>query len=241
VSAPSRRPRFVKVLVGLALASGAFVAVAGIAHTPVGRPLLGLLARAGGCPVPMGDSVKATPQERDAYRAKQLSAVRGESPAMARFAEGFVLDETTRGEAKAKLEARGATCQPGLSGSLTCVAVPGAALVANPDAPADDVTLAFNAADKLVGVDVTRFTRDADEAAKAYEGLTQRLTASAGPSATATGQGTAVYLAGGALRQARTEFRFSDYLAQISATNMGSKFALRESYRSATPQLTALR
>lgn len=225
----------------MATATGAFVAVAGIAHTPIGRPLLGLLARAGGCPVPMGDLVKATPEERDAHREKQLAAVRGESPARARFAEGFVLDETTRGEARAKLEASGATCQPGLSGSLTCVAVPGAALLANGDTSADDVTFAFNAADKLVGVDVTRFTQDADEAAKAYESLTRRLTESAGPSATTTGQGTAAYLAGGALRQARTDFRFSDYVAHVSATNMGPRFALRESYRSASPQLTALR
>jgi hypothetical protein len=241
MSESSRRPRFVKILVGLATATGAFVALAGFAHTPTGRPLLGLLARAGGCPVPMGDGVKATPAERDAYRAKQLLAVRGEVPAKARFAGGFVLDGTTRAEAKTAVEGHGATCKAGLSGSLTCVGVPAAALVGYQGTSADDVTFAFDASDKLVGVDVTRFTVDADEASKAYGSLNRQLQETAGPKASEAGTGSSTYLVGGALRQARTDYRFSDYVAYVSATNMGSKFAIRESYRSATPQRTALR
>jgi hypothetical protein len=35
------------------------------------------------------------------------------------------------------------------------------------------------------------------------------------------GETTPEYLASGALRQARAEFRFSDYHASVSATNMG--------------------
>lgn len=204
----------------------------GLLHLPMARPLLAWIGV--GCPA------KASPEEVEAARREAASAARGPTWAKARPALGFTLDRTTKAEVEAWAKAAGLSCVDAERGTvLRCSQVSAAALGGDaseraPAGPVDDLSFAFSAQElRLVTVTTLRTKLSADQAASALEAISGALGAHLGEPGRRLGQATAGYLAGGALRTAMVEYRYQDYLATVSATNLGDRVALREHYMSA--------
>jgi len=210
-----------------------FVGVMGFAHTAAGRPLLavmGRMFRGGSCP--LGYDKKVTPAQRQLAAARFTATHRGTLPAAARPALGFTLGQTRRAEVVATLAARGVACAQGTSADLVCLRVPSESLPpAPPGTPPRELWFTFGARDQLLSV--VALSREADPRAisDAFGAVTAWVGAQAGPATARAGEGSAAFLAAGALRQASAEFRFSNYYALARATNMGKDYLLTEEYR----------
>ena len=200
-------------------------ALIGALHLPIARPLLGALGM--GCPL------KASPEEVEAARLRSARAVRGTEPSPARPALGFRLDQMTRAEVEAWASQSGLSCQPSQQGMvLRCKAVPATAL-GEAEGMVDDLTFGFRPQDgRLVNLTALRAQPDPGAAAETLQRIRAGLAAKLGEGRL-LGQPTALYLAGGALRTALVEYRFRDYLADVSATNLGDRVVVREHYMSA--------
>ena len=97
----------------------------------------------------------------------------------------------------------------------------------------DDVAFAFDPKEtKLVTVTTLRNQLDASSAADALNTIAAQLKDELGEGRV-LGTPSAEYLAEGAMRTALIEYRFSDYIANVSATNLGQRVAVREHYMSA--------
>jgi len=194
----------------------------GVLHMPIARPVLALIGF--GCPV------RATPEAVEAARLTSARAARGTVASPDRPALGFVLDTTTRADVDTWVAAHHLDCTESQAGSvLRCDRVPAEVL----GTPLDDLSFAFAPKTlRLVTVSTLRNQLDAASAASAMNDITGSLGARLGPGR-AVGQPTAIYLAGGELRTALVEYRYSDYIANVSATNLGGRVAVREHYMSA--------
>ncbi|AKT41590.1 hypothetical protein [Chondromyces crocatus] len=215
------------------------VALIGFAHTKHGRPLLAFLRGAPGCPV--GMDLKLSPAEQEQLRAQVLASVRTAERASSRPALGFLLDATTRDDVARWAADHGIRCEPAKRGAaLRCADVPAAALVVEGDAAAspahpgavDGLMLFFDGHARLIAVDASRSQLSAEAATDLVEARRASLSAMVGPPALESGVADADYLKGGALRRVSSEFRFSDYRVQLSATNLGQKVVVREQYQS---------
>ena len=107
VTSSRTRARWWKVLAFSSAGLVLLTALVGLAHTPVGRPLLALLQGAPGCPV-LGAA--ASPEVVEEYRIAKLSPGRGATPAVARPALGFSVGTSKREEVKEALSQAGASC-----------------------------------------------------------------------------------------------------------------------------------
>jgi hypothetical protein len=228
----------------------AVTAAIGALHTSWGRPLL---ARLGGCP-----AMRATAADVDALRLKGVGGIRGARPAPARPALGFALDRTTPGDVRAWAARAGVSCIEKKHGllSLHCQNVPRTAL---PQAPADpaggdkgragqaqvqvaiqgevieDLSLTFNPADHLVSVDAFTRRLPTAVATAAFSSSDARLGTLLGPPTDLAGGGNGNGAAPpppALLGTARRRYRFNDYIAIVSLTNLSSGFAVREQYLS---------
>ena len=141
-----------------------------------------------------------------------------------------MLDTTTRADVDTWVTAHHLDCTESQQGTvLRCERVPAEAL----GAPLDDLSFAFAPKTRrLVTVSTLRNQLDAASAASAMGEITAALGTKLGQGR-AVGQPTALYLAGGELRTALVEYRYSDYIANVSATNLGGRVAVREHYMSA--------
>jgi hypothetical protein len=213
----------------LLAAGGATLVVFGLAafaHTPAGRPLLGLLGR---CPVALPGTLPAA--EREAGRSAAIRTFRGATPAEARPALQFVVGKTTRAEVAAWATGNGVSCLLERSGAtLTCARVP-LALLPQPyrGAALDEMTLRFDPSDRLVALVTRRSGLDADAARATQQAIAADLEARVGKPYLSVGDPSS--LAGSsALAQIRTEFRFSDYYASAVASRMGKSITVYEEY-----------
>lgn len=206
------------------------VGLIGFAHTKHGRPLLALLRGAPGCPV--GMDVKLSPQEEQQARTQVLAGVRGAERAAARPALGFSLDVSTRGDIERWAQEKGVRCEQARQrSSLRCSDVPAAAL----KGASRDVThllFVFDGEARLVAIDASREGLSSADAAALVTQVTDAITEQAGPPAEVSGRSEPGYLDEGPLRRIEAEFRFSDYRARISATNLGRKLLVSEKYQS---------
>lgn len=212
---------------GTAALLGSTVAI-GALHLPAFAPLLRGLS--GGCPVGMDRRV--TPEALDAARAKVLDADRGDRVAGARPALGFELGVTDRGDVWAWARARGATCAEARAGALRCTDVGRLPLDATHtvDAAVDDVLLQFDASDRLVAADAAIRGLDPAAAARLVDAATDALSADLGPPDER--QGSQATLARGALGQLSSRFRFTDYRADLRATQVGgARILVRATYQ----------
>jgi hypothetical protein len=218
-----------KLLVGIPLVALGLVGFMGALHLPFLRPVaLPLMVALGyECPV------AATPDEVEAARKGSARAARGDTPSPARPALGFRLDEMARAEVEAWVERHSLSCKASQKGALlTCEGVPAAAL-GRDGAPIDDLSFRFEPrGERLVTVTALRNRLDADTAAATLGALKAGLAAELG-AGKEHGEATASYLAAGPMRTALVEYRFSDYIASVSATNLGQRVAVREHYMSA--------
>ncbi len=199
------------------------VGLIGVAHTPVGRPLLGLLGR--GCPL---DRVDPAAVER--HRQAQLAAIAGEAEAAGAPALGFELGVATKADVKAWIAKTGARCSEERQGSvIKCTE----ASVCDGQAkllPLADVHLQFDGQDRLVTVDLYRLQSEPSLAVDHVNGVTARLDREVGPATGRLGSLDAGYLAG-TLHQASIEYRYRHYQAEIRATNFGHGVKVREQYQ----------
>ncbi|HVY37195.1 MAG TPA: hypothetical protein VHM31_04650 [Polyangia bacterium] len=212
-----RRRWLVRGLTGTGGAALAFVAVMGFLHTPAGRPFMRRLGMT--CP-----ARAVTPAAAEALRMRGARELRGPAPAPVRPALGLDLDRARLADVQQWAAARGASCTARArpSSLLSCRQIPSY----------DEVTFGFAPDGRLISVSALRTGLPGTEAAERFDVLQRSLSAQLG-AGTLAGQATAGALAGGPLHTARLQYRFSDYLATVTAMNLAGGIALREQYQSA--------
>lgn len=216
-----------RVLVSVVSTLVLLTLVGGFLHTKAGRPLL---ARLGvGCPV------KASPESVEAARRDSVRAQRGSEAAASRPALGFALDGMSIDQVKAWADQKQVACEDVRRGLLRCVSVPVAALGAGSGPVIDKLDLGFSLArGQLVNVSAWRNGLSGEVAAEQMENVVSGLQQQLGAPTHVEGSRTAEYLTAGALHTALIEYRFSDYIADVSATQIpGRGLMLREHYMSA--------
>ncbi|MDP9151431.1 MAG: hypothetical protein M3O36_16025, partial [Myxococcota bacterium] len=201
----------------------------GVLHAPFARSLL---MRAGGCP--MG-GVRMTAAEMEAGRHRAAQIERGGTPAPARPALGFVLDKTTVADVRGWAKSHRISCEEPHPGLVVCSHVPAAFLgLSSAEAPVDDLALGFNQRDVLVNATTFRSRLTPDAAATAARQIASGLSSALGPAETTAGAFEAAHIAQEpAASVAVVSYRYSDYIASVSAMNMPGGATLREQYMSA--------
>ncbi|MCS6901986.1 MAG: hypothetical protein RMJ98_20340 [Myxococcales bacterium] len=229
-----------RLLVGSGIALSLLMGLVGFAHTQPGRPLRPMLVALqqvtggksrGACP--LGYDRSHSPAEVEAARRRLVAELKGTAPSPQRPALVFSLGQTIRSEVEAWARDHGVPCH-GRQGPqrLVCAAVPGEALpVAIRALGVEEVYFQFDPAQRLVSVGTIRASEEASAAVEAQEAIVAELRRQLGDPSSHQGEASATYLQGGLLRQARTEFRFSDYYATSSVTTMGTgRYVVSERY-----------
>ena len=196
-------------------------------HMPAARPLLAFFGV--GCPME-----KATGEQVETARMSAVRATRGTEASPARPALGFILDTSTVDDVKAWAATSKVECSVERQKTLLiCDGVPTSAL-GEPAGGKVDLKLGFNTVGKLVNVVAVHRSLDPNRAEVVLAGVVNRMAADLGKPDVAVGERTGAYLAGEMLRTAVVEYKFSDYMAEVSATNFSADgIAVREHYISA--------
>ena len=200
----ARTKRWALASSGLVAALFAFV---GVAHTPLGRPMLAWLRGAPGCPVGGQLDAEATA----AVRARLTTPmIEPGAAAAGELLGGLQPGRSTREDVRRWSEHHGLRCSDPAHCEGT---LPGLAQAS--------VVLHF-AGERLLDVEVTARTEAPDDALAAAVALD-----------TALGQGAKPYRADGAddpqslsrgpLSQRRREYRFADLRTEVRATNLGPR------------------
>jgi len=222
------RASLIRVSIYVASGLAVLTLLVGVLHTPLGRPLL---ARLGvGCPV------QASPEDVERARVKSARATRGTEASPAQPALGFVLDKMTEEDARSWADREHVSCESQRGGSLlTCKDVPGSALSGRAGGPIDELALAFSPGSKrLVNIATAQYGLDGTTAAQQMQDVVASLERQLGKPTREAGERSARYLSGGPLRTALVRYRFTDYQADVTATNLpGKGMMLREHYMSA--------
>src|SRR6185503_1744965 len=202
--------RWFVVRVGGAALCG--TALIGLLHLPAARPLLAWL---GACPV------RATPTATERARAHALVRLRGTVAAPARPALGFTLDTTTLADVRAWADGHRLACAASMQDTLLkCDGVPAAA-IPGAKAPVDEVAFGFRARDgRLASVTTTTAGLAASAASARLTATAASLSAALGAAPTASRLPTDTNDAAGPRLVA---YRFSDYIAGVSATPMSGR------------------
>jgi hypothetical protein len=213
---------------GIAALSMTLGAAAGL-HTHAARALLG---GAQGCP---WGNAPPTAAKLEAQRVQVAAALKGAATtrATARPAFGFVLDRSTRSEVAAWAARSGATCEAEIGGAAMRCELPAQNNVTEENGVSvRDAFFRFDPRGTIVGIDLMREGAAGEKAAVVLASISDRITRAAGPPTTVQGTADSAHL-GGYLDRAATEFRFADYAADVSATNLGDRgVVVREQYRS---------
>jgi hypothetical protein len=216
---PSRRLK-----IGAAIAAAGAVSALALAHVPAVRgALLGT-----SCPFARTPSVA----ELEGLRAKTAANLRGSASAAARPAFGFALDVTGKDDVLAWGRKAGASCAEEMRGAaIRCLA----AAPSDREAVGEKISDAFFRFDpkgRLVAVDVMREGTAPGTAAALFEELRTRTARETGAPGKVVGTASEGGLSA-SLSRVSAEYRFTDYAAEISATNMGEQgVVVREVYRS---------
>ena len=165
-----------------------------------------------------------SPEAAEALRQRGIRGLRGPTPAPARPALGLELDGARLADVQHWAAERGGLC--------TARARPSALLTCGQIGDYDEVTFGFAPDGRLVSVSTLRARLPGSGAAGSFEALHQVLSAQLGEGVLA-GEATAAALEAGPLHTARLQYRFTDYLATVTAMNLPAGVALREQYESA--------
>jgi hypothetical protein len=220
-----------RAVVKAVLAVGGVLALAtvviGVAHTPIGRPLLklpllSLLARHAGCPVGPVDAATF-----DAVRLTKLRAALGGADAATHPALAFELGRTSRAEVEHWASATLASCHEGaVTSVLECTDVTtfGTPAISR-------LTLQFDAKSRLVSVDLLRAAPNVYEVLPHFSALERELAERVGPVTSSVGAANATFITSTPLQTVARDYRFRDYQAQLMLLNLGKRgFRLREQY-----------
>ena len=149
---------------------------------------------------------------------------------------GFVLDQMTSKDILAWADRHHVDCNEQRAGSLlNCKEVPESALGSRASGSIDELQFAFSPTNKrLVNIATTRYGLAANDAAAQMSAVVSGLKAQLGKPSRELGQRTASYLDSAPYKTALVRYRFSDYQADVTATNLpGKGTMLREHYMSA--------
>lgn len=212
---PSGRARALRWLLRAIGAAVLFVGLIGLAHTPLGKPLLGLLRAAGGCPV----GAKLEPEARDRARAIALASVRGDRPAAGQPRVGpFELVAATKPEVLGWSARTGSTCVEAEGGAgLRCV--PGASSELGLEPVPESVLFLFDQHGRTTALDVSWSKLSPEAAVALVERLSAELERVVGPATRSTGELRPATLAA-MLGRVEREHRYSDARAQVLATRV---------------------
>ena len=223
-----KRARLLRATLYVAAVLAGLTLFVGFLHTKAGRPLL---ARLGvGCPV------KASPADVEAARLKSARALRGVETAASRPALGFALDSMTLTDVKAWVAKNDLNCDELRIGLMRCTNVPVSAFGdQETGANVDQLDFGFApASEHLVNISAWRHGMSGNAAAAQMGSIVSSMAKQLGAPTRQAGDRTAGYLASGAMHTAIVEYRFKDYIADVSATNIpGRGLLLREHYMSA--------
>ncbi|HVY25077.1 MAG TPA: hypothetical protein VHB79_00945 [Polyangiaceae bacterium] len=224
---------------GLVRAAAALSAVAvlgtaliGFAHTPWGRPLLGLplfsaLARRAGCPV---GAIGPAAFER--VRATKLRGEVGKEAAGAHPALGFTLGLSQRQEVERWAQSVAVSCRPGFVESvLECedVKVQGSLPIAQ-------LRLQFDGNNRLVGVDLFRSQAAAEALVSAFAASGRELDAQVGPATSSVGTASVADATASPFKTVLRKYSYRDYVATLTLVNLGKRgLRLREQYGFVSP------
>jgi hypothetical protein len=214
----------------IALVAALATTLMGVLHLPFARPVLALFqgTKVDGCPMGWTRAETLTPAQVESRRAAMLIPTRGATKAQARPAFGFELESTTRAQIEAWAKTNNLVCHADRHGAgLECTGVSATALP-SPGLLAGllRVMPGFDAQGRLISLQVTGSFPDAQAAAGATSQLIAEINRLAGPSASQKGELTADFLSRNALAQSRAEWRFHNYDAKVTVTNMSSKYLL---------------
>jgi hypothetical protein len=216
----------------LVIGAGALVlgtALIGLAHTPMGRPLMSALRGLSGCPVDLGvDDVER-------LRQRGLADVEGTTvSARARSALGFELGTDTRASVLDRLGPAKRDCvEKTLGAALEC---PPTAFTREGEMigalKPEAVYLQFDARDRLVALDRFQHAPNGHAAIVYVDELSERLSDSVGTQPNGHTRGSAAELEHTTLSRHGYEFETADYVVRISATNLGQRgIKVREQYQ----------
>jgi len=203
------------------------VGLIGLLHTPYGRPLMRRFGMA--CP-----AAKVAPGEVEAVRLRAVASLRTEVPSPARPAVGQTLDVSRAADVTAWARARRLACVESArpSHTIKCEGSVGQPARDPRVPPVDQFVFAFAPDGRLVSVDRLRSRLTGAEASHLFGQTADDLAAALGPGRLA-GDATPDYLASGSMHGARLAYRFADYLATVTAMNVGGRVVMHEQYESA--------
>lgn len=217
------RARTLKIAGALSGVVAAFIGFVGAAHTPWGRPMLGWLQGAPGCPI----GAELDPAEAAAVRAQITTPLSGDATEASAVLHGLQPGETSRADARRWTAEHGLRCAPMIAsrqdrceGDL--LGHDGASVVLHyGDVRLLDVEVSFRSS-KSEAAFVMAQTLDVALGRGAEPWHTQGVTDAAG-------------LAGGPLSQMRREYRFADLRTEVRATNLGPNGYLVRGFAQALP------
>ncbi|HMJ16219.1 MAG TPA: hypothetical protein VK524_32620 [Polyangiaceae bacterium] len=204
----------------------AFSGLVAFAHTSVGRPLLGWMRGAPGCPVSLeGGDAKTV----EAFRVAHLKREVGAEPSRGNPALGFELGRSDRTSVSSWARASGAACKTLREESvLRCTGfrkADGEALAI------DDAHLQFDARGMLVAADVYRVRTNAAAALAFVRSKANLLDAVAGPHTQSSGPTDSDSLQLQPFSRAAITYKYQRYVAELSATNLADRgIRVRERY-----------
>ena len=156
-----------------------------------------------------------------------MKAQRGAERAKSRPALSFVLTRSTKADVAAWASARGVTCTEELAKTaLRCREIPvdGGTI--------RDLYVRFEPSGALVGVDAIRDATSGDAAIALVDAIAKTIARDAGEPSATRGETSGAALERDTYASRAIEFRFRDYSADVSATNMGEGgLVVREQYR----------
>jgi hypothetical protein len=224
------RSNLVRRLAIAATAVGVAIAAIGVAHAPFARSFLMSM---GGCPMA---GARMTPVESESARRIALSAIPASVPAPARPALGFSLDVTTPVDVRAWADRERVDCKESREGLIKCADVrPGALGLPAAEGRIDELSLEFNRQARLVNTTTYRSHLNPEAAATAAHAIVGPLVDTLGPAEKQAGDFDAAKLgASGAESISTVMYRFTDYVADVTAMNTPSGGpAILEHYMSA--------
>jgi hypothetical protein len=222
------RTKLIRVSLYVASGLAVLTVLIGLLHTPLGRPLLARLGAV--CPV------QASPEEAERARLESVRITRGTEASPAQPALGFVLDRMTSKDIFSWAERNHVDCSEQRGGSLVeCKDVPESVLGARGGGSIDELQLAFSPTSKrLVNIATAQYGLNANDAVAQMGTVVTGLREQLGKPTRELGERTASYLDSAPYRTALVRYRFSDYQADVTATNLpGKGTMLREHYMSA--------
>lgn len=212
------------------IGSAAVTALIGVMHAPFARSVL---MKVSGCPVG-----HASAADIENVRKASALQVRGDAaaPAPSRTALGFAIGRTTRAEVVTWANEHGLRCEAKREESvLACTDVPATFLPEKrdeSDGRISQLVFGFTVADaRLVNVmAMSNELRPGDAAFRATHAF-DRMKRELGAPSSADGDFTAERLSRGGFATSTVSYRFTDYIANLTATSFDNRgVMLREHY-----------